>query len=532
MNTFIRPIAPLNEVSYNVVLLHKALEVLGMPVAAREVGLRMAGPDTLAKVRALQKQLNVRVDRSTLVNDETAAAIADVLTKRGLTAASRSFTVTGTVRLQDGSPKRQQRLLAFDLDLRGVAVYRQVKTLAEIEGNRGFEFLGLAASGVKGHYSLTFYDWQYGRAERKKADVVVYAVRTDKDGEHIIGSSRLVHCDDYSDKGLVRDLDVAITETDTRTEYEIVMAEMNAFLTESETNLRDIGASPDQLAFAAAELDLDPSRVNIAASAELLNPPKRKALSRELLYGIGRQDIRLDWTVLSRKPEDALRAAITKSVEERIIRTLPDKEVTSFIRALRTAATKQILDDKQAHGSNTLNAMLSNALPTEKQRVAFLTAVTDFKGSDFREFWSNHLPAQAEFKNKPELVAKLLVTQQLAHLTGNHQALIHELQVKRKIVSMHELFELEANDWLEIVRKTGVPDAVEGGNVEDRIARYAGRMQALLNSSFPTQRIARMVEKDTLPIKGSSTKLVGEGHDRSRPGLESKRSHGDFGMMG
>jgi len=51
---------------------------------------------------------------------------------------------------------------------------------------------------------------------------------------------------------------------------------------------------------------------------------------------------------------------------------------------------------------------------------------------------------------------------------------------------MHELVELEKSDWLELIKKTGVPDFIEGENDEEKMDWYAGRMQSLFNASFPT----------------------------------------------
>ncbi|MFN3531515.1 MAG: Tc toxin subunit A, partial [Candidatus Brocadia sp.] len=420
------------------------------------------------------------------------------LNKRGLTAASRSFTVTGTVKLRSGEVKKRQRLLAFDLDLRGVAVYRSVKNIAEIKKAGDFEFLGQTVSDNHGNYRITFYDWQYAEAERKKADVVVYAL----EGEEIIGRSRMVNSEDYSDKGLVRGLDIIITAEDKRTEYEALMSELNAFLKESKTNLSEIAKSRDQLVFTAGELDVGLSRINIAASAELLTKEKEEErLSHELLYGIGRQNIRLTWPALYKKKEDELRRAIEKSVDERIIRKFNEKEVSAFPQGIRECSVKHVLDDKDTDNKNTLNAMLKNALPEEKQRISFVNALRNFKGSDFREFWNKHLPSQPEFKDKPELVSNLLLTQQFTLLTGNHQALVKELQVNRKLTSVHQLIEFEKSDWLNVIKKTGVPDFIEGKDDEEKVDRYAGLMQSLLNAAFPTQRIARMVKKDELPIE-------------------------------
>ena len=51
MKTILKSIA-LNERSYKVNLLHKALQALGFPVAKDEVAQNKVGQDTLKKVRA------------------------------------------------------------------------------------------------------------------------------------------------------------------------------------------------------------------------------------------------------------------------------------------------------------------------------------------------------------------------------------------------------------------------------------------------------------------------------------------------
>ncbi len=166
LNTILKNIV-LNEISYNVTLLHKALEALGLPVAGNEVDEGKAGEDTLKRVRTLQMKLNVPFDESTLMNEATALAITDSLNKLGLTASSSSFTVTDAVKLHNVEVKKRQQLIAFDLDLRGVAVYRTVKTIEDIKKRRGFEFLGQSVSDNKGNYSITFYDWQYRQLQEE-----------------------------------------------------------------------------------------------------------------------------------------------------------------------------------------------------------------------------------------------------------------------------------------------------------------------------------------------------------------------------
>ncbi|HKO95843.1 MAG TPA: neuraminidase-like domain-containing protein [Pyrinomonadaceae bacterium] len=496
MKTTIKPIA-LNETSYDVTILHQALRTFGLELSEKEVAARKAGKDTVAKVRQLQKQLNVPVDQSTLVDEATAIAIRESLIARGFVSASKSFTVSGTVRFSNGQLQKRQKLYAFDLDLKGVAVYRTIENVAEIQRSGGFEFLGETVSDNKGAYEITFYDWQYSEAERKKADVVVYAI----DGEEIIGRSRIVNSDDYSDKGQVTNLVVSIMRRDPRTEYEILMEVLEPFLRESKTTLGEIAASSDQLIFTAGELDLELAHLKIAASAEQLSAGERRGLSHELLYGIGRQDILLTWQTLYKAPDNELRGAIATSVEARIIRAFSEKEISTFLQHVRSSSEKHVLDDRKE--GNTLKAMLSSALPEEKQRVSFLDAVRSFKGNDFREFWREHLLAQPEFKENPKLVSDLLLTQQLFLLSGNNTELVSELKKNRNVAATRDLFNFASDDWIDIVKKTGVPDFVQGENPAEREKQYAKAIEAGLNAAFPTLRIAKMAQDDELAIESS-----------------------------
>ena len=465
MATILNPIA-LDEMSYNVALLQKALAALELPVSQDEVAENRAGETTLKQVRILQATLHVPVDESTLVNEVTAVAIGDTLKKMGLTTASRSFTVTGAARLDNGEPQGRLQLLAFDLDLRGVAVYRTVTEVAEIKEIGGFEYLGQAVTDRQGHYTIRFYDWQYQQLERKKADVVVYAL----DGEKIVGHSRLINSDDYSDQGMVRDLDVLVTQEDQRTEYETLMTVLETFLQDNKTTLVDIAASSDQLIFTAGELELDQSHLDIAAAAALLLRQERKRHGHEMLYGLGRQNIRLAWDALYKQQTGELQAAIARSVNERIIREPNPRDLAAFLEFISESTAQHLLSDRD-NDPNTLSAMLKNALPEEKQRLSFVTALGNFEGGNFGEFWDNHLPTQPEFKDN-KLVSALLLTQQFTLLTGNHQRLVKELQVDRNVTSMDQLITMDKGDWLELLEKTGVPEFVAGNSDADKKDRY------------------------------------------------------------
>lgn len=495
-----------NEKSYSVKLLHQALTALGMPIAKNELSQGKAGQHTVKQVRALQARLNMPVDDSVLVDKATALAIAGALRDKGLTTASRSFTIAGAVRARNGVIKKRHQLMAFDLDLRGVAVYRNIKKLAEIGKNGGFEFLGQTTTDSNGNYRITFYDWQYATAERKKSDVVVYAV----EGGEIIGHSRMVSSENYSDKGLVSNLDVILMREEQGSEYQRLMDELTAFLKENKVGLKDIAKSEDQLTFTASELDIGLANIKLAASAELMVNEQQNKLSHELLYGLGRQNIRLSWTNLYKKSQDELRGLIEKSAQENIIQKFSAREINAFLQNLHKSGAQQLLNSEKSTAADSFNAILKNALPEEEQRLSFATALSSYDGDNFKDFWNTHLPKQPEFKDKPELVKSLLLTQQLTLLSGNHQALVNELQGVKKITSVEQLAELEKSDWKKIVKKAGVPESIAGANDAERIDNYVDVLYGLVSASYPTRRLAKMVKNNELGIeKNRVSKAVG-----------------------
>lgn len=487
-----------DEVSFDVALLHQILAVLDSEVDPKEVAKRRAGPDTKEKVRGLQAQLGVTVEDRHIVDHPTALALERILNERGLVESTRSFTVAGQVRRTDGTLGRQQRLLAFDLDLRAVGMYRTIKTLAELDKKGGFEFLGEAVSDGDGRYSVTFYDWQYRRAERKKADVVVFAVAEAKGGLQITGQSRLVTAREYAESGRAEAVDVILPTSDERVEYDRVMGSLVPFLKESGVGLAEIAKSAEQIVFAASELDLELAYVSITAAAEIIAAGRDERQLHEALYGIGRQGIELTWSSLYRKREDELLAAIESSVKARIIKPIEREAALHLAQIIRDQAGEHLIPPKPPQPTEPGE----DILPERVQRLALLNAIATFRGTDFREFWDRHLPEQPDFKDKPELVSRLLFTQQLSVITAGFEPLAKRLAA-REGASTESLLEIDHDEWLRMVTKTGVPDFVEGASAEARTKTYIGMVQGALNAAYPTKRLAILAKNNALSIENS-----------------------------
>ncbi len=429
------------------------------------------------------------------------------------------YSVSGTVTGTNGAPARNYRVMAVDVDLKGAAVYRKVTQHQELLGE-GFEYLGEAITDSNGNYSIRFTVEQYAKAERSRADVVVYAIAEPR----ITGRSHLVLSRDYSAAGQVTGVDIALFQADERTEYDRLMSRLLPFLDESGVGLADIAMSAEQVAFVAEELEESPGKIQLAADAEIMRKvPGAQSLSHELLYGIGRVVLVLNGQVLYKKTEQELRSAISTATAQKIIAEFGEQEIAAFLALLQTGSVSAMLDHKKNGAGATLDQVLANALPDRKQREAFAQAYRNFKG-DYADFWKTYLPGINEFKGKPALIDSLLLTQQLALISGNHNPLITELQVNRKITSPVQLLALEPTEWETILGKTGVPAFVQGKDEKQRAQNYAGQINGLLNATFPTRKIAMMLDKQELPVSDEQLRGAVATFMHATPGFDISAS--------
>src|SRR5687767_3630696 len=133
----------LHEISFNVVRLHHALEVLGYSIDEDEKKMQVAGETTLSQARLLQQKFTITFDGNLLADAATVFTINRELQQRGWLGDTNghSFKVSGRVINQDGKPQAEQRLLSVDVDLKGAAVFRTVKTVSELKKQPGFQIL-------------------------------------------------------------------------------------------------------------------------------------------------------------------------------------------------------------------------------------------------------------------------------------------------------------------------------------------------------------------------------------------------------
>jgi hypothetical protein len=502
MEKIIKLYAPIfsNEVSTNAHTLHRALSMLGYAVEQGERIRQQAGKSTQQSVRDLQQKMKVPTNKKVLVDESTAELINRLVAEKGRLQKEVLFRVAGRTVAQDGSPVAGQRLSAFRIDVQGAGLVKTVQSVGALKKESGFVFVEATESNRSGVYAIKF-PWEPIRhSKRKRADIVVFAT----DGDAITGRSRIISTSDYEDTIDARNVDLIVVQQKTApTEYEALMSALVAVLQENKLTLQDLFDADEQIAFIASEIEMDASRIQIAVEAERINAGQKQKLAHDLLYGLGRQEISLNWPALYRKKTHHLAAAIERAIYTKIIPAHTQQAIDQFLAEVHQRATRFILDYKGNGQDKSVDTILSYALPDKKQRAAFVAAARQYRGKP-ECFWKEYLPIDPAFKNDPGLIKKIQLTNQLALLTQNHYPLVEELQVKKKIKTVAQLLEWTAGEWTAVLKKTGIPKHITGARESEKAERYAAQMRNTLHAAYPTQKVAMMAKNKELHIKDAN----------------------------
>src|SRR5438874_3995414 len=242
MRKIIAPIH-LQEQSVNVANLQEALQALGFPVSPDEKARQLAGNATIELVRRLQHQFNLQFDDRVVVDNTTADFINRMLHDRGLLDEDRpiQFKVSGKVFNQFGQSINEKSVMAFDVDLRGAAIYNTVDNLQKLQDSNGFELLGQSTTDDAGQYEITFASESFQRAEKGLADVIAYLI----EGQMIVGRSILARKKDYIGGAELQNLHIFATGNvrSIKSEYSRLMEELRTILQQSNLALNQLDES-------------------------------------------------------------------------------------------------------------------------------------------------------------------------------------------------------------------------------------------------------------------------------------------------
>jgi hypothetical protein len=493
----IKPVTPLlklNKASANLANLHMALKAAGFTIAKSEVTKRIAGPSTIDALNAVRALRNIPPSASTTLDNDTADAVNSILNERGLIARQLKFTVSGRVLNKLGEGIGGKTVVAFDVDLKGARIYRNAKTIGEVNASGGMELLEKTVSHPDGSYTITFTREQFAQAEIGLADVVVYVV----DEINIKGRSRLTTVNDYTNNRDIRNLDVILLDSIERglSEYARLMAILDPFVKESGLQLPELSDSTDQIVFLATETNQDRWHTYLAVQSAKLafaDGAARYKFNPELFYGLGRQRIVLSWASLQSLTEEGLVKALKKSIAGNIIGPydIQGNGIRSFIKNLRDFAAAHSVTAPETADLYKLLGFSTTDITLQK---TLAQTYLQFSGEP-KEFW-NSLREKGISK---DLISSLQLTNQLSIITGQHTALIEELLINRGIRQAEDLLALDIPTWTNIIAKTGFPSTVPGNSDPERSTNYILGIQNILNISFATQKIALMLKNNEIP---------------------------------
>lgn len=430
--------------------------------------------------------------------------------------------VRGRILDATGAPCAGVEVVAFDCNLRNEAR------------------LGQTTTDALGHYTIPYSANQFRLPWKNLADLVVRAL--DETGASL-GQSALL-CNAPTDTTI----DVTIQRPEIRlSEYDQLMAALTPRL--NGLALAELNA--EDIAFLAKTTGQDAERISTMQQsvrcAQALVENGHEPLSESILYAWFRKGILKTTPDLHAQRTDTLREALKAAVAEHMIAP-PSPPEEARMHALSAAGAAERLtlregavakDGDWIHAVLTVvqhqrvNAQLRSSGGTGTPTVADLfgdsqtplvdtnasgkTAATARLSQDKQRILAEQLAGEIGLGTKlwdnltvhgfePRDIGLVKQAYDLAALTKNHLPLVRTLQAMDEPTpaqpsgSLQYLARLNEADWHDIITRTGVPDSIQGGGIDERRSRYAAMLERDVEKAFPTTTLAARIKQGRFAV--------------------------------
>ena len=269
----------------------------------------------------------------------------------------------------------------------------------------------------------------------------------------------------------------------------------------------------------------DARLIALAATAERLGADRQVLLPPEIVYGLLRAGLPSDKVLLAQVDSETAGLALSKVNKAGIV-NLTDDDIDEFKTRFKLFADQTRLAVAAPGSASSYNELLaSSGLPADVQS-RFAAAFLKHR-DDPAKLWET---AANEGLNKAQ-VTTLQLQGKLAFLSGNSAGMTKRLMAK-PIKDPAQLVDLDfhrTETWAnELYETAGVPanrrnnlseadkknlDALipvsyEGKTVEERFTAYTSDMSRKVRLSYPTQVVARQVEKEELRVPAAREATV------------------------
>lgn len=410
--------------------------------------------------------------------------LADVRIEVNMSASEEKlFTVSGNVRLADGTPFADAVVVTFDKDIRR-------------ESEKEEQELGRAVTDKDGRYTIEYSKDKFqltpapNRLAKDEPDLIIKVYKDDS-------KTPLVASDLKLSAGRSETIHLTIPQKVYRgkSEYDRLITRVETFLGgKPVTDLKEDDKRQD-ITFVARKTNTDPQRLRSLINAKTL--AKDTAIAPEFFFALARHGLAIDslqTIIVQRLP--AVRRAIDAAIEAN---TLPESftaEKDAVVEQLRKLAVEQVLGMETAPERVSIGALLAtSSLDRRAQECLVSTALEHEVGVE--DFWSQLAKTPAFGDGNAHPLKEARSTLQLGALTGYHlplvQALQAELHDQGQLRDLAHLARLPDERWEALVRQHGVPEEITGEDEEARIKTYTRALQRQVESAYPTAAIAARI---------------------------------------
>lgn len=534
----------------NVTALHNALQNLGYAIGSSEVQRAFFGPVTRQVVQRFQTEH--RLAANGRVDERTAAAIIAALSATAKTGAAASKPAPVSAPEATVSARTSTPHAAVVIDTTGyasapggrfaaaapgpasaaAAISQATADLYTLDGYLVFDnglpaakittrlyniafagqdtLLGQTTTDAAGNYSI-----EYRRPAAGAANLQVRVLNTA--GNEVTLSTTTYNAAQQETLNLV----VPASVQPLAPEFQRFAADMEqtiggvANLGEAQEN-----AARQDLTLLNQSTNWD-ARV-VALGALSAQQARTTGINQEALYAAFRAGLSGDPMTLAAIPASTFKQALTKANSANIV-GLNDDQIGDAVAAFTRFAQRNQLASIAPGGISSFSDLLTAKLPntTTQLNAAQQTAFANlyFRSSGSADLWTNAagLGLASDTLDALKLQGKFL------YLTFNNLALANALQAQ--IGQIDDLPQLAAKDFdlpdtwqttLQSVAQSSqgttldglIPPVYTGATTADRLAAYAGDLARKVRFSFPTQVVARMVERNELALNAATAAPV------------------------
>jgi hypothetical protein len=239
-------------------------------------------------------------------------------------------------------------------------------------------------------------------------------------------------------------------------------------------------------------------------------------IQQEALYALFRFGLPTDPGTLATVPSATIHQALTTAGDAGIS-GLSNDQVTTAVAAFNSFASQSQMSATTPGGVSNFASMAAVRLPNAQLQTAFTGLYISNPAS--ADFWDQ----AAGLGIDAGTLSALKVQGKFLYLTFNNVPLANALQ--SAIGKNNDLSQLAAKDYdvsdtwqstLQSVTKNTanatldslIPSVYTGATTQDRLAAYAGDLARKVRISFPTQVVARMIERNQLAVSAPTAAPV------------------------